>query len=167
MYWSCALLCCSGVLISTASFPVLKSNRIFDGGAAGIEITNSAGEQHNSFTIITLYWMIFRKSHLPLLHPWIFIITFVPLDLCASEIEKNWLSAIKFILNLQIIKNINLKNGLFVLSSIDWSILCSVFYLLAPCRFFETPIYQSKLSSEYITHRPHRFTPQSFCFSAG
>ena len=33
-----------GVLISTASFPVLKSNRIFDGGAAGIEITNSAGE---------------------------------------------------------------------------------------------------------------------------
>ena len=34
----------TGVLISTASFPVLKSNRIFDGGAAGIEITNSAGE---------------------------------------------------------------------------------------------------------------------------
>lgn len=33
----------TGVLISTASFPVLKSNRIFDGGAAGIEITNSAG----------------------------------------------------------------------------------------------------------------------------
>ena len=34
----------TGVLISTASFPVLKSNRIFDGGAAGIEITNSAGK---------------------------------------------------------------------------------------------------------------------------
>lgn len=31
------------MLISTASFPVLKRNRIFDGGAAGIEITNSAG----------------------------------------------------------------------------------------------------------------------------
>ena len=34
----------TGVLISTASFPVLKSNRIFDGGAAGIEVTNSAGK---------------------------------------------------------------------------------------------------------------------------
>jgi len=39
-----SLLSLTGVLISTASFPVLKSNRIFDGGAAGIEITNSAGE---------------------------------------------------------------------------------------------------------------------------
>ena len=36
----------TGVLISTSSFPVLRRNRIFEGGAAGIEITNSAGEVH-------------------------------------------------------------------------------------------------------------------------
>eukprot|EP00112_Aurelia_sp_Birch-Aquarium-sp1_P000670 Seg1064.6 transcript_id=Seg1064.6/GoldUCD/mRNA.D3Y31 product="F-box only protein 11" protein_id=Seg1064.6/GoldUCD/D3Y31 len=33
----------TGVLISTSSFPVLRRNRIFEGGAAGIEITNNAG----------------------------------------------------------------------------------------------------------------------------
>ena len=34
----------TGVLISTFSFPVMKNNRIFDGGAAGVEITNNAGK---------------------------------------------------------------------------------------------------------------------------
>ena len=45
----------TGVLISTASFPVLKSNRIFDGGAAGIEITNSAGESHYPLAPLTMH----------------------------------------------------------------------------------------------------------------
>ena len=32
-----------GVLISTSSFPVLRCNRIFEGGTTGVEITNGAG----------------------------------------------------------------------------------------------------------------------------
>ena len=48
----------TGVLISTASFPVLKGNRIFDGGAAGIEITNSAGES----SLLTNFIYIARVS---------------------------------------------------------------------------------------------------------
>ena len=51
-------------------------------------------------------------------------------------------------------------------------LLTDIFYMfpflsLSALPFFEAPIYQSKLSSEYVTHRPHRFTSQSFCFSAG
>lgn len=32
----------AGVLISTGSHPILRRNRIFDGQAAGVEITNTA-----------------------------------------------------------------------------------------------------------------------------
>ena len=43
------LLHLAGVLISTFSFPVMRNNRIFDGGAAGVEITNNAGKFHVLF----------------------------------------------------------------------------------------------------------------------
>ena len=43
------LLHLAGVLISTFSFPVMRNNRIFDGGAAGVEITNNAGKLHVLF----------------------------------------------------------------------------------------------------------------------
>ena len=45
----------TGVLISTSSFPVLRRNRIFEGGAAGVEITNNAGQ----FQILPTFCLIF------------------------------------------------------------------------------------------------------------
>ena len=47
-----------GVLISTSSFPVLRSNRIYDGGAAGIEITNNAGSLSEGKYFLSSYFVV-------------------------------------------------------------------------------------------------------------
>ncbi len=43
MFTYCRFFPLAGILISSASQPVLKKNRIFGGKAAGIEVTNGGG----------------------------------------------------------------------------------------------------------------------------